>query len=85
MNIKKINSSFSIRIDNYLLNVVTTLYKGAVMKNEVFNVFPEIITESLKLREIKQEYSQSIYKLLSNPDVIKYDTFDILLTSTGNL
>ncbi|WP_055668592.1 GNAT family N-acetyltransferase [Desnuesiella massiliensis] len=47
------------------------------MGDEIFNVFPEIKTERLNLREIKQEDAESIYKILSNPEVIKYDTFDL--------
>lgn len=47
------------------------------MENETFNDFPQIITERLKLREIKTDDAESIYKILSNPDVIKYDTFDL--------
>jgi len=47
------------------------------MGDNIFNVFPEINTERLKLRKIKQEDTESIYKLLSNPEVIKYDTFEI--------
>jgi ribosomal-protein-alanine N-acetyltransferase len=45
--------------------------------DEIFNVFPEINTERLNLREIKQEDAESIYKILSNPEVIKYDTFEL--------
>ncbi|MDD4297702.1 MAG: GNAT family protein [Ruminiclostridium sp.] len=47
------------------------------MGDEIFTVFPEINTERLNLREIKQEDSESIYKILSNPEVIKFDTFDL--------
>lgn len=47
------------------------------MTDEVFNVFPEISSERLNLREIKHEDVTSIYKLLSNPEVIKYDTFEL--------
>lgn len=47
------------------------------MENEAFNDFPQIITERLKLREIQTDDAASIYKILSNPDVIKYDTFDL--------
>jgi len=46
------------------------------MVDEIFSVFPEINTKMLKLREIRQEDSESIYKLLSNLEVIKYDTFE---------
>lgn len=46
------------------------------MVDEIFSVFPEINTEMLNLREIRQEDSESIYKLLSNLEVIKYDTFE---------
>lgn len=47
------------------------------MGDEIFNVFPEINTERLNLREIKQEDVESIYKILSNPEVIKHDTFEL--------
>lgn len=47
------------------------------MEDEIFNVFPEISTERLNLREIKLQDAESIYKILSNPEVIKYDTFDL--------
>ncbi|SFB10407.1 GNAT family N-acetyltransferase [Clostridium frigidicarnis] len=47
------------------------------MEDEIFNVFPEISTERLNLREIKKEDAESIYKLLSNPEVIKHDTFEL--------
>jgi Acetyltransferases, including N-acetylases of ribosomal proteins len=46
-----------------------------VMVDEIFSVFPEINTERLNLIEIKQESSESIYKILSNLEVIKYDTW----------
>jgi ribosomal-protein-alanine N-acetyltransferase len=39
-------------------------------------MFPEISTERLHLRQIKQQDAESIYKLLSDPEVIKYDTFE---------
>lgn len=32
-----------------------------VMEDEIFSVFPEINTERLNLREIKQEDAESIY------------------------
>ena len=48
------------------------------MTSEVFSTFPEISTDRLHLREIKQEDAESIYKILSDPEVIKYDTFDLL-------
>lgn len=51
-----------------------------VMGNEIFNVFPQISTERLNLREIKQEDAESIYQLLSNPEVIKHDTFELFTT-----
>lgn len=47
------------------------------MGDEIFNTFPKIATERLNLGEIKQEDAESIYKLLSNPEVIKYDTFEL--------
>ncbi len=47
------------------------------MVDEVFSVFPEINTERLNLREIKQEDRESIYKILSDFEVIKYDTFEL--------
>ncbi|MCM1991675.1 GNAT family N-acetyltransferase [Oceanirhabdus seepicola] len=45
------------------------------MADEIFSVFPEIFTERLVLREIKQEDAESIYKLRSNPEVARYETF----------
>ncbi|MDF2505279.1 MAG: acetyltransferase, ribosomal protein N-acetylase [Clostridium sp.] len=48
-----------------------------VMWDETFNIFPEINTGRLNLREIKQEDAESIYKILSNPEVIKHDTFEL--------
>lgn len=48
-----------------------------IMTDELFSVFPEISTERLNLREIKQEDAKSIYKLLSDPEVIKHDTFEL--------
>lgn len=47
------------------------------MGDEIFNVFPEISTRRLNLREIKQEDAESIYKILSNREVIKHDTFEL--------
>jgi ribosomal-protein-alanine N-acetyltransferase len=47
------------------------------MWDEIFSVFPEINTERLNLREITHEDAESIYKILSNPEVIKYDTFEL--------
>jgi ribosomal-protein-alanine N-acetyltransferase len=47
------------------------------MSSEIFSSFPEIITERLVLREITEKDAESIYKLLSNPEVIKYDTFEL--------
>jgi ribosomal-protein-alanine N-acetyltransferase len=47
--------------------------------DKIFSVFPEIITERLNLREIKQEDAESIYKILSNPEVIKHDTFKLFI------
>lgn len=47
------------------------------MWDEIFSTFPKITTERLNLGEIKQEDAESIYKLLSNPEVIKYDTFEL--------
>lgn len=47
------------------------------MENEMFNTFPVLSTERLYLREIKQEDVESIYKLLSDPEVIKYDSFEL--------
>jgi ribosomal-protein-alanine N-acetyltransferase len=46
------------------------------MSSEIFSSFPKIITERLVLREITEQDAESIYKLLSNPEVIKYDTFE---------
>ena len=51
--------------------------RDIVMEDETFNKFPEIKTERLNLREIKYEDAASIYKLLSNPEVIKHDTFKL--------
>jgi len=47
------------------------------MGDEIFNVFPEINTERLNLRQIKQEDAENIYIILSNPEVIKRDTFEL--------
>ncbi|WP_017415868.1 GNAT family N-acetyltransferase [Clostridium tunisiense] len=47
------------------------------MVDEIFSVFPEINTERLNLREIKQEDRESIYKILSDFEVIRYDTFEL--------
>lgn len=47
------------------------------MKKSIFSEFPEIITDRLILREINQEDAESIYKILSDPDVIKYDSFEL--------
>lgn len=47
------------------------------MGDEIFNVFPKMSTERLNLRNIKLEDAESIYKLLSNPEVIKHDTFEL--------
>jgi len=51
--------------------------RDKIMSDEIFSVFPEISTERLNLREIKHEDAKSIYKLLSDPEVIKYDTFEL--------
>lgn len=47
------------------------------MIDKIFDVFPELSTERLHLRRITDDDAQSIYKLLSNPEVIKYDTFEL--------
>ncbi|MGH4123441.1 MAG: GNAT family N-acetyltransferase [Clostridium sp.] len=47
------------------------------MSSEIFSSFPKIITESLVLRQITERDAESIYKLLSNPEVIKHDTFEL--------
>lgn len=47
------------------------------MLEEIYSVFPEIDTKRLNLREIRQGDVESIYKLLSDPEVIKYDTFEL--------
>lgn len=47
------------------------------MVDKIFEVFPELSTERLKLRRITQEDAESIYKLLSDPEVIKHDTFEL--------
>ena len=47
------------------------------MVDKVFELFPQIYTERLNLREIKPNDAESIYKILSNPEVIKYDTFEL--------
>jgi len=66
-----------------LVTIAAINYKGGtIIEYGEFNVFPEISTERLHLREIKQEDAQSIYKLLSNPEVIKHDTFE-LFTDIG--
>ncbi|MBZ9622465.1 GNAT family N-acetyltransferase [Clostridium sp. FP2] len=47
------------------------------MSSEIFSSFPKIVTKSLVLREITEQDAESIYQLLSNPEVIKYDTFEL--------
>jgi ribosomal-protein-alanine N-acetyltransferase len=47
------------------------------MSSKIFSSFPKIITERLVLREITEQDAESIYKLLSNPEVIKFDTFEL--------
>ena len=47
------------------------------MIKNIFNEFPIITTERLILREMNQEDAESIYKILSDPDVIKYDSFEL--------
>lgn len=47
------------------------------MVDKAFSMFPEINTERLNLRQIKQEDRESIYEILSNFEVIKYDTFEL--------
>ncbi|MBU3127858.1 GNAT family N-acetyltransferase [Clostridium tagluense] len=47
------------------------------MSSNIFSSFPKIITKRLVLREITEQDAESIYKLLSNPEVIKYDTFEL--------
>lgn len=47
------------------------------MEDEIFSVFPEMNTERLNLREIKQENAESIYKILSKPEVVKYDRIEL--------
>lgn len=47
------------------------------MSSEIFNSFPKLITERLVLKEITEQDVECIYKLLSNPEVIKYDTFEL--------
>ena len=47
------------------------------MIREIFSVFPELSTERLNLRKIKPEDAESIYLLLSDPEVIKHDTFEL--------
>ncbi len=49
-----------------------------IMEDEVFSLFPEITTRRINLREIKQKDTDGIYKLLSNAEVIKYDTFELI-------
>lgn len=48
------------------------------MEDKIFCVFPEINTERLNLREIKQEHAESIYKILSKSEVVKYDRLELL-------
>ena len=50
------------------------------MSDGIFDVFPNINTARLDLREIKDEDTESIYKLLSNPEVIKHDSFELFTT-----
>ncbi len=45
------------------------------MVEDIFSGFPEIKTERLVLREIKQEDAEWIYKLRSNSQVARYETF----------
>lgn len=47
------------------------------MTKEAFTTFPEIGTERLLLREITTEDVSGIYKLLSDQEVVKHDTFDL--------
>lgn len=47
------------------------------MVDKIFSEFPEINTERLNLRAIKQEDKESIYEILSNFQVVKYDTFEL--------
>lgn len=47
------------------------------MEGKILEIFPELYTERLHLREIKQVDAKDIYKILSNPEVIKYDTFEL--------
>jgi len=47
------------------------------MTHEIVNTFPTLETERLILREITQSDAESIYKLISNPEVIKYDSFEL--------
>jgi ribosomal-protein-alanine N-acetyltransferase len=47
------------------------------MDKNIFDEFPLLITKRLKLRKIKQDDAESIFSILSNPDVINYDTFDL--------
>lgn len=47
------------------------------MKKYDFNVFPSLMTERLILRQITSEDTDNVYRLLSNPKVIEYDTFEL--------
>ena len=47
------------------------------MGDNIFDIFPGINTARLDLREIQQEDTESIYKLLSIPEVIKHDSFEL--------
>ncbi|HZK53401.1 MAG TPA: GNAT family protein [Desulfosporosinus sp.] len=47
------------------------------MGDEIFKDFPELNTKRLNLREITMDDIESIYKLLSQPEVIKHDSFEL--------
>lgn len=51
------------------------------MKNEILNVFPEMSTERLNLRQIRQEDAESIYKILSKGVVITMTKEDCCFTN----
>jgi len=43
----------------------------------IFEVFPVVTSERLMLRAMKRDDAESIYQILSDPEVIRYDTVDL--------
>lgn len=50
------------------------------MKQFEFEHFPVLHTDRLKLREITIADAHNIYEILSNPEVVKYDSFELFTT-----